>query len=540
DRLIRVSGSDDVYPLVEALARQFELSHQDFRIAFAPPTHTRGGAAGISLGETDIGLLSRPLSTEEKLDAGTYLHLAQDYLVFAAHRDVSVRGLSRQQLLDIYSGKITNWQQVGGRDAPITVLDRAEHTSLKIILRQQLLGSSFTVTPRALVLERPDDMISSLDTIENSVGYVSFGNAMLAGSDVKYMTIDGFGPSLDNFRTRRYPFSRPFGFLVGPEPSRDTMRFVQFMYGPEGQRLIENGGFAPVTMDLIIAVLPEQDLLAQEQRYAPLVDYLSQHLGLPTTVTLELLPNYGEVIKAFQEGRVNGAFLGSLAFALACAQAGVDPIARPEKDGISQYRGLIVTRKDSGIRNWTDLKGRSFGFVDKATTAGYLYPLIFLREKGVNKPEEFFGPIAYTGSHDLLFIKVFEGELDAGAAKDLMLEEVAKTRPEVKEALRVLAVSPPVPNNAFVLRRELDFPCFRCHEMIPDVPTEGFGTLPRQPEELNSMIGELLLNLHESPEGRAVLDALGADRFVRTTVDDVREVNRLIEEGGFDPADYRP
>jgi phosphate/phosphite/phosphonate ABC transporter binding protein len=530
-----------VYPLVQALAHQFEKSHAGYRITFAPPTHTRGGAAAVSLGEADIGLISRPLTaTEKEPTSTTYLHLAHDLLVFATHRNVDVKGLSRQQVLDIYSGKVTNWGDVGGDDAPITVLGRDEHTSLKIILRQHLFGPSFAVTPNAVVLERPEDMITSLAMVEKAIGYVSFGNAILSDQGINYLAIDGVRPLLEEVQKGHYPYTRPFGFLLGPKPSRATMRFVRFMYSEEGRRTIEGHGFVPVSMDLTIAVLPEQDLLAQEQRYAPLVDYLSQHLGVQTTVELKLLPNYGEVIKKFQEGQINAAFLGSLAFALARAQAGVEPIARPEKDGVSQYRGLIVTRKDSGIKDWADLRGKSFGLVDRATTAGYLYPLIYFHEHGVNRPEEYLGSIVYTGSHDLLFIKVYDGELDAGAAKDLMLQQVAKTRPKIKEDLRIIALSAPVPNNTFVMSSELDFPCFRCHELVPATSSETSGNVPRRSEDLKEMIAELLLGLHESSVGREVLEALGADRFVKTTDADLREVNRMIQEAGFDPKDYRP
>ncbi len=540
EQIIRVAGSDDVYPLARALARQFENSHAGHRVVFTPPAHTRGGVAAISVGDADIALASRPLTMEEKETEATYLHLAHDPLVFATHRNVKVGRLTRQQLLDIYSGQISNWRELGGHDAPITVLDRSEHTSLKVILRKELFDPSFAVTPSALVLERPEDVITSLVMVENTIGYLSFGNALLEGVAVNFLGIDGARPSPESLRKEHYPYTRPFGFLLGPDPSRAVMRFVQFVYGEEGQRTIEGHGFTPVTMNLIIAVLPEQDLLAQEQRYAPLVEYLSRQFGLQTTVTLRLLPNYGEVIKEFKAGRINAAFLGSLAFALAYAQAGVTPIARPEKDGVSQYRGLIVTRKDSGIRNWADLHGKSFGLVDTATTAGYLYPLLYFREHGAGRPEDHLGSLVFTGSHDLLFLKVYEGELDAGAAKNLMLDEVAKRRPEVKEELRILAVSPPVPNNAFVLGPDVGFPCYKCHQLVPDTGVEAAALPPREPEELYEWMTGLLLSLHESPGGPEVLEALGADRFVRTTARDLDEVFRMIDQAGLDPRDYRP
>ncbi len=538
--IIRIAGSDDVYPLARALAAQYEKAQSTDSIVFLPPTHTRGGAAGIQVGDADIGLLSRPLSREEKGRSTTYLHLAHDLIVFATHPDVGVDSLSRQQLLDIYSGRITNWKDVGGSAAEIVVLDRPEHTSVKMILRQKLFGSSFAITPKATAIENPDDMMTSLTVVENAIGYLSFGNAVLSNVGVKFIAVDEVRPTLDDFRRGRYAYTRPFGFVIGPSPSRAAMRFIKFMYSEGVRRTIEGHGFAPITMDLIIGVLPEQDLLAQEQRYAPMVDYLSERLGLQITVELRLLPSYGDVIDEFQAGRINAAFLGSLAFALARAQAGVEPIARPEKNGVSQYRSLIVTRKDSGIEGWADLRGKSFGFVDKATTAGYLYPLIYFRNHGVRRPRTFLGSIVFTGSHDLLFKKVFDGELDAGAAKDLMLDEVSKARPEISRDLRVLSVSPPVPNNTFVLTGDLKFPCFDCHDLVPVVAEEIAPSVPRAPEDFNELITGLLLGLHESKQGRMVLAALGADRFVRTTVDDLREVNRMIRQAGFDPSTYRP
>jgi phosphonate transport system substrate-binding protein len=419
-------------------------------------------------------------------------------------------------------------------------LDRSEHTSLKIVLRQQLLGTSFTVTPNAIVVERPEDTVTSLSLMKNSIAYMSLGDAILEGINANILAVEGVEPSLNNFTKGLYSYTRPFGLTIGQKPRKTTMKFIRFVYSEEGRQIMSNHGFSPITMDLTVAVLPEQDLLAQEQRYAPLVDYLSQRLGLQTTVKLKLLPNYGEVIKEFQEGGVNAAFLGSLAFALARAQAGIEPLVRPEKDGVSQYRGLIVTRKDSGIENLADLKGKSFGMVDKATTAGYIFPIIYFREHGIEEPERYLDSIAYTGSHDLLFIKVFNRELDAGGAKDLMLWEVAKTRPSISEELRVLAVSPPVPNNTFVLSGKLDFPCFHCHKMVPTTPKSVDVPIPREPEELKQLLSNLLMKLHETPEGEKVLEALGADRFVKTTLDDLKEVNKMIYQAGFDPKNYNP
>lgn len=540
DEIIRVSGSDDVYPLLRILAQQFEQQYPGYHVVFAPPMHSRGGVAEATLGTVDIGLVSRPLTSEEERGQTTYLHLAHDIIVFATHRGVGVKNLSRQQLLDIYAGKITNWSQVGGRDAPIVVLDRAEHTSLKIVLRHQLFSPSFTVTPNAIVLERPDEVTTSLITIENSIAFASLGDTLVTGGDAAILQIDGVDPTLSNFKKGAYTLTRPFGFLIGPKPRRPTMMLVKFIYSEEAQQSMALHGFPPVTMDLTIAVLPEQNLLTQEERYAPLVEYLGQQFGLQMNVRLRLLPDYAAAIDGLKSGTIDAAFLGSLAFSLARAQAGVEPVVRPEKDGVSQYRGLIVVRKDSGIRNWRDLKGKSFGMVDKSTTAGYVFPLLYFRAHGIDDPARHLGSIVFTGSHDLVFTKVYNRELDAGAAKDLILKDLSTHRPEIGRDLQILATSDPVPNNTFVLAPRRDFPCFHCHSLVP-APRAGLNTtIPRGPGDLKAVLKELFLKLPESPEGRRVLEALGADRFVETTESDLRVVDQMIRDAGFSPASYNP
>ncbi len=95
--MIRVGGSDDVYPLIQTMAHEFEKQRNGYRIAFTPPAHTRGGAAGVAEGKLDIGLLSRPLSPEEKARQGNHMHLADDVLVFAVHHRVAVRSLTSQR-----------------------------------------------------------------------------------------------------------------------------------------------------------------------------------------------------------------------------------------------------------------------------------------------------------------------------------------------------------------------------------------------------------------------------------------------------------
>jgi phosphonate transport system substrate-binding protein len=119
-----------------------------------------------------------------------------------------------------------------------------------------------------------------------------------------------------------------------------------------------------------LGLIPEQDLFSQKERYEPLARYLSEKVGL--NVEIKILSRYGNI-------------------ALAIKKIGVIPLARPVwLDGTSTYYGMIFVRKDSGIKNTNDMKGKNFAFVDKATTAGWLLPLQFFHVNGIEDLNLFY------------------------------------------------------------------------------------------------------------------------------------------------------
>lgn len=529
---VRISGSASAMPLVKLLAQEFERYHPEMAIAFLPETHTRGGLAGVREGDSDIGLLSRGLTEEEAKYHLQYLHLAQDGIVFATHKSVMVRDITSQQLKDIYSGKITTWRQLGGMDQKITVLDRPEHTSPKIILREMLFGKDMEIVKSAVVLERPSQMVESLKVIPYSIGYTSLGEVISSELDVNVLNVNGIPPTPAHVEKNVYPFSRPFGMVIRSTPKKGVMKFVDFIYSDSGIKVIESNGYVPIMSHFLIATIPERNIIRQEERYRPLVDYLSRKLGTKVKIDLRHLSSYEDIVDEFIDGRINAAFFGSFVYALTRAKVGVEAIARPVKDGVSQYRGLIFVRRDSGIRDWGDLKGRSFGMI-KATTAGELFPKVYFKNHGVRNVENYLGKIYYVGSHDVAILKVLNREIEAGAAKDLIYEKLAREDPRIEKEMIILARSAPVPENALVVRKNVDFVCFNCHREIGNEGSDkGLSVSWKQ------TLKEILLSLPETAEGREVLRKFGADRFVETTHEDYRGLYEMIGELGIDLKSY--
>jgi len=227
-----------------------------------------------------------------------------------------------------------------------------------------------------------------------------------------------------------------------------------------------------------------------------------------------MLSLYGNIIERIRNEEVDGAFLGSFTGALAMNQLNVVPLARPiNTDGTSTYYGQIFVKKDSNITSVADMKGKSLALVEKATTAGYVFPLAWLKNQGVDDINTFFSHHFFTGSHDGAIDAVLNNKADVGAAKNTIYEQMRQSNPRIDEELVVLADSPRVPSNGLCVRKTLE-------------------------EKYKAELKSLLLNLHQDPEGLGVLKQMGAKRFVETNREDYQPVLDMAIEAGIDVKKY--
>jgi phosphate transport system substrate-binding protein len=122
-----ITGSSTIAPLIAEIGKRFESSHPGVRVDVQAGGSSRG-IADAREGLADIGMSSRLLKEQEKDGLVSYL-FARDGVCFLVHKNNPVSELSDQQIRDIFTGKIANWKQIGGRDAPITVINRADGMS---------------------------------------------------------------------------------------------------------------------------------------------------------------------------------------------------------------------------------------------------------------------------------------------------------------------------------------------------------------------------------------------------------------------------
>jgi phosphonate transport system substrate-binding protein len=268
----------------------------------------------------------------------------------------------------------------------------------------------------------------------------------------------------------------------------------------------------PARPRILIGLIPELNIFKQKARFRPLGEYLSRKIGVPVEFTI--LSRYGNIIESFQSERMDGAFFGSFTGALAIEKLGVVPLARPVNlDGSSTYHGHLFVRTDSGIRTVKQLRGKRMAFVDRATSAGYVFPLALLRKAGIPTPDGFFGEYYFTGSHDAAIAAVLEGKADVGAAKHSVYDRMRKENPAIDRELFIISESPSFPSNGLCVRRDLDL-------------------------VLQASLKKALLDLERDPDGAEVLREFGGLRFIETTAVDYLPVIDVADAAGIDLKRY--
>lgn len=244
ERLV-LTGSSTVAPLVGEIARRFETMNPGVRI----DVQTGGSSRGINdirNGTADIGMVSRALKTDET-DLRAFA-IALDGIGIILHANNRVNVLSKQQIIDIYTGKITNWSSVGGADARITVVNKAEgRSTLELFLHYFQLKNS-AIKPHVIIGDNPQG-IKIVASNPYAIGYVSIGAAEYEterGAPIRLMALDGVEASVANVRNGKFPLSRPLNLITSREPQGLIQRFIEFARSPQIHDLVEAQYFVPL------------------------------------------------------------------------------------------------------------------------------------------------------------------------------------------------------------------------------------------------------------------------------------------------------
>lgn len=226
---ITITGASSIAPLMLEIAKRYESQHPNVRI----DVQTGGSGRGISdsrQGLAHIGMVSRNLKPDES-DLKTFT-IALDGVCVIVHKSNPIEALTDEQIVDIYKGKITNWSMVGGVDAPITVINKADgRSTLELFLKH--FGLDAKDVKAHIVIGDNEHGIKTLVGNPNAIAYVSIGTAEYnarQGMPLKLLPSRGIPATIAAVRAGTYPLKRPLNLTTREEPKgivKDVIEFSQ-------------------------------------------------------------------------------------------------------------------------------------------------------------------------------------------------------------------------------------------------------------------------------------------------------------------------
>lgn len=240
-----LTGSSTVAPVVAELGKKFEKLHPNVRIDVQSGGSSRGIADARS-GVADIGEVSRSLKDDEK-DLNSFA-IALDGVCIILHKDNPIHELTDKQVVDIYLGKYLNWKEVGGKDAPITVVNKAEgRSTLELFCHYYKLKNN-DIKAHVIIGDNQQG-IKTVAGNPNAIGYVSIGTAEFEasqGATIKLMPVGGVAASLANVKARTFALMRELNLVTKGEPVGLKKSFIDFCTSKEANEIIKEQFFVPI------------------------------------------------------------------------------------------------------------------------------------------------------------------------------------------------------------------------------------------------------------------------------------------------------
>lgn len=238
---VSTDGSTSIEEVIGALGESFTKNNDGTKFTYSP-TGSGSGITAVLEGRCDIGLSSRALKDEEKAKGLKETTIALDGIAIIVNPSNAVSDLTVEQIAKIYTGEITNWKELGGKDSEIVLIGReagsgtrdgfesATGTKDKCKYRQQLTSTG--------------DVIATVTQNPNAIGYASLA---VIKDTVKTLKVNGVAPSEATVKDGSYKIQRPFVFVTkdGTELSQTAQKFFDYATSKEAAEIISKAGAVP-------------------------------------------------------------------------------------------------------------------------------------------------------------------------------------------------------------------------------------------------------------------------------------------------------
>jgi phosphate transport system substrate-binding protein len=240
-----ITGASTLAPLIGEIGKRFESLYPAVRIDVQSGGSSRG-VADARQGLADIGMVSRAMKEDER-DLSAFL-VARDGVCPILHQENPVQALTDEQVVGIYTGKITNWKTVGGADAPITVVNKAEGRSTLEVFLQYFKLKNVDIKAQVVIGEN-EQGVKTVAGNRNAIGYVSIGTAeydATHGVPIKLLPIGGITASTESVGKGIFPLSRPLHIVTRTPPVGLAKAFIDYAQSKAVHDLIRQQYFVPL------------------------------------------------------------------------------------------------------------------------------------------------------------------------------------------------------------------------------------------------------------------------------------------------------
>jgi phosphate transport system substrate-binding protein len=232
---LTVAGSTSVQPFAEMLAEEYMAHHKGKKV-FIQGGGSSAGIEAVRTGAANIGMSSRRLIASEK--ELIPVPIAYDAIAVIVNPKNPLDDLSTEQIRGIFSGKLTNWKEIGGRNHSLTMVTREEGSGTREAFQKMVMGKR-EISLGGLVQDSNGAIRQVVSDDPNAIGYISLG---LVDKTVKALKIDRIQPNLENILKSRYQIVRPFLFVFRAAPNGLARDFLDFILSADGQKLLKQEG----------------------------------------------------------------------------------------------------------------------------------------------------------------------------------------------------------------------------------------------------------------------------------------------------------
>lgn len=239
--MVRGAGILAAINIVENVSRDFNKKNPEIVVTHKELPKADEVVKAVGTGERDYGMINRTLNAKEKEeypDLQTHL-FAKDGIVFVVHPDNPVKSITAVQLKEILLSKTTDWSQIGGTKGVISMLILRDKKAVeRTAVEKFVLGKDKMAVGKIREVGNLRGVRGEVELDNSALGYLLMSGV---GKKVKTLELDGLAPKRSEVKAGTYPLAVQFFLITKGAPSPNMQKFMEFLYSPEGGKLVEKG-----------------------------------------------------------------------------------------------------------------------------------------------------------------------------------------------------------------------------------------------------------------------------------------------------------